>query len=411
MNILFSCDEYPPVKSGGIGTVTKIVAEELARRGHRVYVVSGVLPEVTLPAYTIDNGVRIYRLSYFSKFAWIFKNAETGVETLSLKLLQRSGLLARLAQKEFVKTHEFIRKIIREKQIDLVEFPDYLKLSDYYKSRVKIDFPKYDIPVVARVHGSQSFASYYRNGNIQAVDRYNDSSFFNHATRILAVSRFSANFVNDKLGIKRKIDVIYNPLNLKGLLKMAEAISKGGERTKNIVFLGKVVETKGAFKLIEAYNKLALKHTDYKLIMIGGGEIDKGKSMVKQELRDQVIFTGYQQREIVCRYLKNATFCAVPSFFENFSMVALEIMALGKALIFTAAASGREVIEDGVDGLLVDPHDADEICKKMEMLAENETLRENIAQKSAEKIRNYYTIDTIVSELEAYYSQLIETHA
>ena len=69
MNILFSCDEYPPVKSGGIGTVTKIVAEELARRGHRVYVVSGVLPEVTLPAYTIDNGVRIYRLSYFSKFA------------------------------------------------------------------------------------------------------------------------------------------------------------------------------------------------------------------------------------------------------------------------------------------------------------------------------------------------------
>ena len=77
------------------------------------------------------------------------------------------------------------------------------------------------------------------------MDRYNDSSFFNHATRILAVSRFSANFVNDKLGIKRKIDVIYNPLNLKGLLKMAEAISKGGERTKNIVFLGKVVETKG----------------------------------------------------------------------------------------------------------------------------------------------------------------------
>ena len=99
---------------------------------------------MTLPAYTIDYGVRIYRLSYFSKFAWIFKNAETGVETLSLKLLQRSGLLARLAQKEFVKTHEFIRKIIREKQIDLVEFPDYLKLSDYYKSRVKIDFPKYE---------------------------------------------------------------------------------------------------------------------------------------------------------------------------------------------------------------------------------------------------------------------------
>lgn len=411
MNLLFSCDEYPPAKSGGIGTATKTVAEELARRGHQVHVVSGVLPGTNLPAYTIDNGVNIYRFRYFRGFGWFFRNAETGAESLPLKFLKKSGILASLAKKEFYRTHRLIRQIIAEKQIDIVEFPDYLKLSDYYKFKKKIDFPRYDIPVIARVHGCQSFASYYRDGNIHEVNRYNDTSFFNSATKILAVSRFSADFVNNLLGITRKIDVIYNPLDLNGLLHTAEGLPRDEGTSKNIVFLGKIVRTKGAFNLLEAFNRFAAGHPDYTLTMIGGGEIEKGASVVRPEFRNRVVFTGYLSGEEVCRHVMNATFCAIPSFFENFSMAALEIMALGKALVYTTAASGREVIEDGVDGLLADPHNVEEICEKMEIMAGDETLRTNMAAKAAEKIRHRYTTDTIVSEIEEYYMQLMRIHA
>ena len=65
MNILFSCDEYPPIKSGGIGVVTKTVAEELVKRGHRAFVVSGWPWGEKLPYVSKINGVDIYRLSYF----------------------------------------------------------------------------------------------------------------------------------------------------------------------------------------------------------------------------------------------------------------------------------------------------------------------------------------------------------
>lgn len=41
MNILYLCDEYPPAKTGGIGTVTKVVAEAMVQKGHTVYVLSG----------------------------------------------------------------------------------------------------------------------------------------------------------------------------------------------------------------------------------------------------------------------------------------------------------------------------------------------------------------------------------
>ena len=38
MNILYYCDEYPPTRNGGIGTVVKLVAEAMAARGHQVTV-------------------------------------------------------------------------------------------------------------------------------------------------------------------------------------------------------------------------------------------------------------------------------------------------------------------------------------------------------------------------------------
>ena len=63
MNILFYCAEYPPYKTGGIGSVTKIFAEELVRRGHNVYVM-GYYPEnKSFPQYSVINGVHIYRLN------------------------------------------------------------------------------------------------------------------------------------------------------------------------------------------------------------------------------------------------------------------------------------------------------------------------------------------------------------
>lgn len=407
MNILFSCDEYPPVKSGGIGTVTKIVAEELCKRGHNIYVVSGILPNIHLPKQMICNGVEVIRFKYFKHLSFAFGKPNSSGETILLKMLRKIGVMSFLAKKEFYRTHKILQRIIKEKGIDLVEFPDYIKLSDYYKARKVLGFPKYDIPVVARVHGCQSFASFYRDGYITDVDKYNDVSFFNSANKILAVSRFSADFVNKELGIEKTIDVIYNPIDLQALLQEANQVRCARNFEKTIVFVGKVVETKGAFNLIKAFNQFVKSHSEYKLILIGGGDIERGKSLVENSVLDHVIFTGYLSRQDICGYILNASFCVVPSFYENFSMVALEIMALGKAFIYTKEASGAEVINDGVDGLLVDPHNVDDIYEKMTYLAAQPEVCAKLGGAAAERVKEYFALPVIVSELESYYNSLI----
>ena len=112
MNILFSCDEYPPARTGGIGSATKTIAENLVRKGHNVYVVSGRLDR-SLPEIAMINGVTVYRLYLMQKFSWLFTNNCIAVNLHNLIL--RFGLLAHYAISEYHRKEDFMERIIKRK--------------------------------------------------------------------------------------------------------------------------------------------------------------------------------------------------------------------------------------------------------------------------------------------------------
>lgn len=401
MNILFSCDEYPPARTGGIGSATKTIAENLVRKGHNVYVVSGRLDR-SLPEIAMINGVTVYRLYLMQKFSWLFTNNCIAVNLHNLIL--RFGLLARYAISEYHRKEDFMERIIKEKQIDVIDLPDYTVLSKYYSSAKELSFHRFSIPSVGHIHGSMSFLRYYRNGGVNPVMKANDKHFFESVDKILSVSKFAANFVNEKLDVASKCDVIYNPL----VSSFTDITNNFHIKRKNtIVFLGKIIETKGAFNLIKAFNAFVKKHPEYKLVMIGGGNIDGGKSLVEKSIKDKVCFTDYLRPENIAAYLKSAAFCVIPTFFENFSVAALEVMSCGNILIYTTTSSGPEVIEDGVDGFLVNPYNAQEICNKMNYVADNLDKLEEMRTIAANKIKDNFSENIIVDKLENYYKEMI----
>ena len=401
MNILFSCDEYPPAKTGGIGSATKTVAEGLARKGHNVYVVSGRL-EQSLPQEAVINGVTVYRLYFMQKLAWLFSSNRLAVRLHNFVI--RYGWLAGYAVREYKRKQEFIERIIQEKQIDIVELTDYTILSKYYASTKELSFEKVSVPTIARVHGSMSFLRYYRDGYINPIMKANDKHFFESVDRILSVSKFAANFVNEQLGVATKCDVIYNPL-VNTFATLSKDINV--EREKSIVFLGKIIKTKGAFNLLDAFNSFSKTHSEYKLIMIGGGDIKKGKSLVSNHAKDKICFTGYLKPMEIAKYLKYSPFCVIPTFFENFSVAALEVMGCENILIYTTTSSGPEVIEDGVDGFLVNPHDVGAITDKMIYVADNLNDLKSMRMVAARKIRNKFSEVSIMDKLENYYKATI----
>ena len=102
MNILFYCSEYPPFVTGGIGSATKAVAEELARRGHNVYVVGYYISMPTKGViYENINNVHIYRINKG------YRNSTIKQKLFSV--LRRLGKTNFIIQKEVSYIDEFIQ--------------------------------------------------------------------------------------------------------------------------------------------------------------------------------------------------------------------------------------------------------------------------------------------------------------
>ena len=107
--------------------------------------------------------------------------------------------------------------------------------------------------------------------------------------------------------------------------------------------------------------------------------------------------------------IDKSLFCVLPSYFENFSMAALEVLARHKALIYTNRASGSELIENNVNGLLVNPDDPMEIAGKMRLLLSDVDLRNRLSNNGYEMCRQRFSTSVIIPQIESYYVDVIET--
>ena len=76
---------------------------------------------------------------------------------------------------------------------------------------------------------------------------------------------------------------------------------------------------------------------------------------------EDVVFHGSVDYDKIPTIYAKASVCVFPSHMETLGLVAPEAMAMGKPVVFTNLGPGSEVIEDKVNGLLVNPHDPEAI--------------------------------------------------
>lgn len=393
MNILYYCDEYPPARNGGIGTVVKLVAEAMAKRGHRVIVAGTYWEGEGKKTVEKINGVTVIR--------WHKGSYDTiGVRVCNLvKVGQRSKTTK--TQRILNRTQSLLEDVIKKHRIDVLEMPDYV---DGFIHNDGIVFPvrRFSVPMIVRVHGSVSFLFHHVEGVENEEKTKQDRSVFDQANAICAVSEFSKRYVEERLCFNKPIDVIYNPIEASAFESPKE--SEG----HNILFFGKIAEMKGVFSLIKAFNIVAEKNLQVRLRLVGSGDIEGARRLVNPQFADRVDFVGFVPHERIADEIDAALFCVLPSYFENFSMAALEVLVRRKALIYTQMASGKELIDDGENGFLVDPNDVGQIAEKMELLLSDVGLRHRLAENGCEMCRSRFSTETIIPKMEQYYQSVIE---
>lgn len=152
---------------------------------------------------------------------------------------------------------------------------------------------------------------------------------------------------------------------------------------------------KGADDLIHAVAQLRPAFPGLNLVAVGGGDDLPRLKKIASDLNVAAavhFLEGISRRELAACYARADIF-ALPSAGEGFGFVFLEAMAFGKPLVGAQAGGATDLIEDGVNGLLVPPRDQAALLQAIERLLRDDSLRAALGQKGAKIVRQKYRFE------------------
>ena len=172
------------------------------------------------------------------------------------------------------------------------------------------------------------------------------------------------------------------------------------EDTKVIVNVGELLPNKNQKTVILAMKKVVSTYPNTKLFIAGNGpELDNLTNLVKENgLENNVEFLGYTLQ--LNKYYNIADCLVACSFREGLPLNVIEAMLCGNAVVASNNRGHRELVENGVNGFIVEPKDIDAFADKVIKVLDNTS----IYTKSALKKAQLFTSKNVVEELKKIYS-------
>jgi glycosyltransferase involved in cell wall biosynthesis len=233
-------------------------------------------------------------------------------------------------------------------------------------------------PRVITCHGSEVRKRYGK-------ERYFIQSAMRHATVITSPCKWLADYIEKEYG--RKSVIIPNGVDLVNFKPMTDI-----QRSDNaVLYVGRFNRNKGALDLVEAARALP----EYQFWFRGSDRnkpANVGKQGIKIPSLPNVKTIGFIPDEHALAELYNrATICAFPSQYEVFPLVGLEAMACGRTVVATIGPRNGfvEYVENGRDGILIEPHDIKGLVKSIQQLMENKPERLRLEKSAREKAAKY----------------------
>ncbi len=172
--------------------------------------------------------------------------------------------------------------------------------------------------------------------------------------------------------------------------------------------VGRMVKAKGYGVLIQAVEALIAEGQEVKLVLVGDGlHLETLKKIARDyRMESHCIFTGY--RRDVADMLNIMDIFVLPTLEEGFGMSIIEAFLLKLPVIATRVDAIPEIIEDGVNGLLVPPNNGKELKAAIYRLIQNKTLSATLGFNGFETVSKRFSSDIQVNVLDQFYRSLLE---
>lgn len=176
---------------------------------------------------------------------------------------------------------------------------------------------------------------------------------------------------------------------------------------KEILFVGFPFRLKGVDLLIEAFKKVSPRHPEWRLKILGWfpdrRELDRAMGGHPLIAHHPPVYS----REIP-EHIGRCGIFVLPSRTEAMGRVLLEAMAAGKPRIGSDIQGIPTVIEDGVDGLLFRPCDADDLAGKLDRLMGDGALRESLGRAGRARALREFNAEAYFEKLLGFYGRVLD---
>jgi L-malate glycosyltransferase len=371
MKIGITC--YPTY--GGSGVVATELGMELAARGHQVHFISYAAPVRLNPAVERiefhEVEVSTYPLFDYAPYSL----------ALSVKMLE----VAESANLDLLHVHYAIPHSVSALLARAMAAPRRL-------------------PFITTLHGTD-ITLVGNNRSFLPITKFS----IEQSDGVTAISSYLKRRTLEEFDIKRPIEVIPNFVNCDVYQRREDPVQRAewapdGEPI--LMHLSNFRPVKRATDAVEIFARVREK-LRAKLVMIGDGP-DRGavEWLVRRKgLTRDVFLLGKQDR--IHEKLGLADLFLLPSDLESFGLAALEAMACEVPVVATNVGGVPEVVEDGVDGYLVEPRDVAAAARHaIEILSRPDRGRE-MGRRARDDARRKYCANDVIPRYEAYYRQVL----
>lgn len=244
-------------------------------------------------------------------------------------------------------------------------------------------------------HGG-NFAEFY-DSQCSAKRQKFIAKALNKADAFLVVASYLAD-IFENIVAREKITVLPNAIEV----PVSYEKKIPGQK---VLFLGRLCKEKGIGELLEAVTELKEEYKELELYLGGVWEdrdlkeiADKNSTFVYQ-----LGWIGKQEKE---KYLNLCNIFALPTYFEGLPMSLLEAMAHGCTCIASAVGGIPQVVEDGKDGILIQPKDKEALKTALRKVMANAKLQEKMGNAAAKKVANEFELNKNIEKLLEIYGNL-----
>jgi len=228
--------------------------------------------------------------------------------------------------------------------------------------------------------------------------------------RLIVVSKAIDHKIREEGRVGAPISLIYNGVDLQRYNHQQPCCTLHEEyllpaEAQIVGVVARLEAEKGHRTLLEAWPLVLSAVPSARLLIIGeGSERDSLEAEVASlGIEDRVVFTG--RREDVPAVTAALDVAVLPSYREAQGLSVLEAMALSRPVIASRVGGIPEMIEDGVSGLLVEPHDCDALAAGIIRLLTDHPLADMIGHRGHELVHDRFCIELMVQSISDLYDQ------